>query len=88
MPPSFCASAITCSASVVLPGRLRSEDFNDAAARHAADAERVVDADGPGGDGIDRLDGAFLAQAHDRALAELLSIWLNASSTALSFSRS
>src|SRR6185295_9468174 len=55
-----------------LARRLRPEDFDDAAARHAADAERVVDADGPGGDGVDRLDGAFLAKAHDRALAELL----------------
>ena len=26
----------------------------------------------PVGDGVDRLDGALLAQAHDRALAELL----------------
>ena len=39
-----------------LAGRLRSEDLDDAAARHAADAERVVDADGAGGDGVDRLD--------------------------------
>ena len=55
-----------------LAGRLRPEDLDDAAARHAADAERVVDADGAGGNGVDRLDGAFLAEAHDRALAELL----------------
>ena len=31
-----------------LARRLRPEDFDDAAARHAADAERVVDADGAG----------------------------------------
>jgi hypothetical protein len=55
-----------------LARRFRSEDFDDAAARHAPDAERVVDADGAGGDEVDRLDGAFLAQAHDGALAELL----------------
>ena len=52
--------------------RLRTEDFDDAAARHAADAEREVDADRAGGDGLDRLNGALLAQAHDGALAELL----------------
>jgi hypothetical protein len=55
-----------------LARRLRAEDLDDAAARHAADAERVVDADRAGGDGIDRLNGALLAEAHDRALAELL----------------
>src|SRR5439155_2961847 len=55
-----------------LAGRLRSEDLDDAAARHAADAEREVDADRAGGNGVDRLNGAFLAKAHDRSLAELL----------------
>src|SRR4029077_4664994 len=49
-----------------------TEDFDDAAPRYGADAEREVDADGPGRNGVDRLDGPFLAQAHDRALAELL----------------
>ena len=56
-----------------LARRLRPEDLDDAAARHAADAEGVVEADGRrsrstaiGGDGV------LLAQAHDRALAELL----------------
>ena len=55
-----------------LARRLRPEDLDDAAARHAADAERVVDADGAGGNGVDRLDRALLPEAHDRALAELL----------------
>ena len=55
-----------------LARRLGPEDFDDAAARHAADAERVVDADGAGRNGVDRLDRALLAEAHDRALAELL----------------
>ena len=55
-----------------LAGRLRSENLDHAAARHAADAERVVDADRAGGDGVDRLDRAFLPEAHDGALAELL----------------
>ena len=44
----------------------------DAAAGQAADAERVVDADGAGGNGLDRGNGAALPEAHDRALAELL----------------
>ena len=55
-----------------LARRLGPEDLDDAAARHAADAERVVDADGAGRNGVDRLDGALLAEAHDRTLAELL----------------
>ena len=55
-----------------LARRLGPEDLDDAAARHAADAKRVVDADGAGRNGVDRLDGALLAEAHDRALAELL----------------
>ena len=55
-----------------LARRLRPEDLDDAAARHAAHAERVVDADRAGGNGVDRLDRALLAQPHDRALAELL----------------
>ena len=55
-----------------LAGRFRAEDLDDAAARDAADAERVVDADGAGGDRVDRLNGALLAEPHDRALAELL----------------
>ena len=55
-----------------LARRLRPEDLDDAAARHAADAERVVDADRAGRDRFDRLNRALLAQAHDRAFAELL----------------
>ena len=46
-----------------LARRLRPEDLDDAAARHAADAERVVDADGAGGNRVDRLNGALLARA-------------------------
>jgi hypothetical protein len=38
----------------------------------AAHAEREVDADGAGGDGVDRLNRALLAEAHDRPLPELL----------------
>ena len=55
-----------------LARRLRSVDLDHAAARHAADAQGVVDADRAGGDGLDRRDAALLAQAHDRAFAELL----------------
>ena len=55
-----------------LAGRFRPEDFDDAAARHAADAEREIDADRAGGNRVDRLNGALLAEAHDRAFAELL----------------
>src|SRR5262249_4729120 len=55
-----------------LARRLGPEDFDDAAARDAADAEGVIDADGSGRNRLDRLDGPLLAQAHDRALAKLL----------------
>ncbi len=51
---------------------LRPVDLDHAPARHAADAEGVVEADGAGGDEIDRGDGALLTEAHDRPLAELL----------------
>jgi hypothetical protein len=55
-----------------LAGGLRAVDFGDAAAREAADAERVVDADGAGRDGFHGRDRVALPEAHDRALAELL----------------
>ena len=48
-----------------------SEDLDDAAARHAADPERVVEAHRPGRNGGNRRDGVLLPEAHDRALAEL-----------------
>ncbi|MGC4083478.1 MAG: hypothetical protein QM736_15545 [Vicinamibacterales bacterium] len=66
-----------------LARRFRSEDLDDAATRHAADTERVVDADRAGRDGVDRPDGALLPEAHDRALARTASrFWPTASSTA------
>src|SRR5437660_627796 len=48
------------------------QHFDDAAARHAADAEREVDADGACRDCLNRLNRAFLTEAHDRPFAELL----------------
>src|SRR5882762_7239902 len=55
-----------------LARRFRAKDFDDPPARHAADSESEIDADGARGDEVNRLDGALLAQAHDRALPELL----------------
>src|SRR5688500_8527162 len=55
-----------------LARRLRPEDLDDTAARHAADTERVIDADRARGDRVDRLDRALLSQPHDRALSKLL----------------
>jgi hypothetical protein len=55
-----------------LARRLGPVNLDDAAARHAADAERIVDADGPGRDARDDGDGVLLTEPHDRALAELL----------------
>ena len=53
-------------------GRLGTEDLDDAAAGKAANAERIVDADGAGGDRLHRCDSATLAEAHDGTFAELL----------------
>jgi hypothetical protein len=53
-----------------LPGRLRSEDLDDAPARQAADAEREVEGERPGRDSAGR-DLAVVVHPHDRALAEL-----------------
>jgi hypothetical protein len=54
-----------------LARRLRPEDLDDPPARDAADAERVVDADGAGRYRVDRLDRPFLAETHDGPFAEL-----------------
>ncbi|MNC88830.1 hypothetical protein D3C83_46930 [compost metagenome] len=42
-----------------------AEDLGHAAARQAADPERVIDADGAGRHGANRRDGVALAKAHD-----------------------
>ena len=55
-----------------LAARLRAVDLDDPAARQAADAERDVEAERAGGDDLDVVDDLALAEAHDRALAELL----------------
>ena len=52
MPPAACALATACSATVVLPRRLRAVDLDDPAARQAADAERDVEGDGAGRDDL------------------------------------
>ena len=49
----------------------RPVDLDDAAARQAADAERDVEAQGAGGDGLDLLRLLGRTQAHHRSLAEL-----------------
>ena len=55
-----------------LARRLGPEDLDDAPARDAADAERVVDAERAGRDHVHRADGLVLAEPHDGAFAELL----------------
>ena len=50
---------------------LRAVDLDDAAARQAADAECDVEPERAGRHGFDVVGGAGIAQAHDRALAEL-----------------
>ena len=46
-------------------------DLDDAAARHAADAEREVERKRAGGDGF-HVHGNVIAETHDRALAVIL----------------
>jgi hypothetical protein len=53
-----------------LAAALRAVDLDDAAARQAAEAQRHVQRDRAGRDYLDR-DPGLLAEAHDRALAEL-----------------
>ncbi len=48
----------------------RTVDLDDAPARQAADAERHVEAQRTGGDGLDLDDLALLPEFHHRALAE------------------
>ncbi len=55
-----------------LAARLRAVDLDHPAARQAADAEGDVEAERAGGDDLDVVDDLALAEAHDRALAELL----------------
>jgi hypothetical protein len=66
-----------------LARRLRPEDFDHAAAGHAADAERVVDADGAGRDGFDRGDRPFWPRRMMAPLPNCFSIWPTAMSMAL-----
>ena len=71
MPPLFCASATTCSASVVLPDDFGPVNLDDAAARQPADAERDVEPERAGGDRLDLDRLLVLAEPHDRALAAI-----------------
>ena len=55
-----------------LARRFGAVDFDHPAARQATDAQRDVQAQRAGGDDLDVFDLLAVAQAHDRALAELL----------------
>ena len=55
-----------------LAARLRPEDLGDAATRNAADPQGQVERDRSGGDDVDVLVRALVAEAHDRPSAELL----------------
>ena len=54
-----------------LTGGFRPVDLDDASARHAADAQRNIQLQAAGGNGL-HIHGGLFAQLHDRALAELL----------------
>src|SRR5580704_4547273 len=53
-----------------LARRFRPIDFDDAAARQAADAERDIEAERTGGDNVDVHRLVVFAEPHDRALAK------------------
>jgi hypothetical protein len=61
MPPFFWASAMTCNASVVLPDDSARKSRRHVA-RHAADTQRVVDADRAGRNRLNRGDDVVLAE--------------------------
>ena len=54
-----------------LTAGFRSEHLDDTAARHTAHAQRQIEAEAAGRDGV-HLHGGVIAQLHDGALAELL----------------
>ena len=54
-----------------LTAGFRSEHLDDASAGHTAHAQREVEAEAAGRDGV-HLHGGVVAQLHDRALAKLL----------------
>jgi hypothetical protein len=53
-------------------GRFRPEDFDDAAARQAADAQGSVQRNRTGRDHRNRYDGIFRPETQNRAFAKLL----------------
>ena len=73
MPPFFCDSGDHLQApSVVLPEDLRPVDLDHATARQAADAERDIETERAGGNGL-HVDAALVRpEPHDRAFAEVL----------------
>ena len=62
---------MTVSVSVVLPDDSGPKTSTTAAARKSADAERAVDEDVAGRNDVD-IDNLLVAEAHDRAFAEVL----------------
>ncbi len=70
MPPAALGVGHGVQRDGRLAGGLRAVDLDDPAPRQAADAERDVERDRPGGDHLDR-GAALVTEAHDRALAEL-----------------
>ena len=72
VPPSACISATTCSVKRGLAAGLGAVDLDHPTAWQATDAQRDVQTERTGGHHLDVLDHLAFAQAHDRALAELL----------------
>ena len=72
VPPTFCSSAIDLQRERRLARRLRAVDLDDSAARQAADAESDVEPERAGRHRFDVARRDRVAEAHDRAFAELL----------------
>ena len=72
MPPAFCASAITCSAMVVLPEDSGPKISLMRPRGNPPTPERVIERNGAGRNHRHRNDGVLRPQPQDRAFAELL----------------
>jgi hypothetical protein len=72
VPPGLLALGDGLQGQRGLAGGFRTIDLDHATLGQAADAQRDVQHQRAGTDGLDRLDDRAVAHAHHRALAELL----------------
>jgi hypothetical protein len=72
VPPSFLHFGDDLQTERGLAGGFRAVDFDDAAARQAADAKRDIQPERAGGNDLNALVDLGIAHLHDGAFAELL----------------